>query len=97
MRRCLCLVVVFTVALIAAIGFAEDAGTHTSTPPAREENNLIVAAYNIQFVGQRQHDLAKLAHVIQHFDVCGVLEIKNEAVLEELVGALKTFSDWEIL
>ncbi|MGE0490103.1 MAG: endonuclease/exonuclease/phosphatase family protein [Vulcanimicrobiota bacterium] len=57
--------------------------------PERTDDNLIVAAYNIQFLGERDHDLKKLAKVIQHFDVCGVVELKSETELRELRAALE--------
>jgi len=64
--------------------------------PRRTADNLIVAAYNIQWLGQRRHDLDKIARVIQHFDVCGILEVRNEKAVPELVGALETLTgkDW---
>lgn len=56
--------------------------------PDRTDTNVIVAAYNIQFFGQRSHDLAKLATVIQHFDVCGIVELKNETAIRDLAAEL---------
>lgn len=68
----------------------------TDTPPLRTDANLIVAVYNIQWLGQKPHDFDKLAEVIQHFDVCGVVEIKDESALKELTTALETLTgtDW---
>jgi endonuclease/exonuclease/phosphatase family metal-dependent hydrolase len=64
--------------------------------PARAADNLIVAAYNIQFLGQSPHEADKLARVIALFDVCGVLEIKSESALGDLDRALEhhTGADW---
>lgn len=64
--------------------------------PSRTENNLIVAAYNIQFLGDRTHDLDKLAEVIQHFDICGLIEVRKEAVIPRIVRSLeaKTHKAW---
>lgn len=64
--------------------------------PARTDDNLIIAAYNVQFFGQLDHDLEKLATVIQHFDVCGLIEVKAESEIPKLVAALeaKTGNDW---
>lgn len=63
-----------------------------ATAPAREENNLIVAAYNIQWVGQKRHDYDKLIKVIQHFDVCGIIEIKKEKSMPDLVKRLEALT-----
>ncbi len=64
--------------------------------PDRNPDNLIIAAYNIQFLGERQHDLQKLAEVIQHFDVCGILEVKSEFAVRTLTEVLEevTEQDW---
>lgn len=61
----------------------------SKTVPARKDNNLIVAAYNIQFFGELDHDLDKLAEVIQHFDVCGIIEVKVESEVARLAKKLK--------
>ena len=68
----------------------------TDSWPVRTNENIIVAAYNIQWLGNMGHDLDKLAEVIQHFDVCGIVEVKKEPRLRELVAALesKTGHDW---
>jgi len=60
------------------------------------DDNLIVAAYDIQWVGQKWHDHDKLAEVIQHFDVGGIIEIKKEKSLPDLAKQLKqkTGQDW---
>ena len=63
--------------------------------PTRTENNIIVAAFNIQFFGGHSHDLAKLAEVIQHFDVCGIIEIKAEDELPRLARALEDLTSQE--
>lgn len=64
--------------------------------PERTDDNLIVATYNIQFFGRNVHDNAKLAKVIQHFDICGIIEIHNEKELPKLVKELEklTGKDW---
>jgi len=72
------------------------AGAQTAEAPLRTEDNVIVAAYNIQFLGEREHRYDKLAQVIQHFDVCGILEVKKEDAVRALVTALEdlTQKDW---
>jgi endonuclease/exonuclease/phosphatase family metal-dependent hydrolase len=68
----------------------------TADIPARTQDNIIVASYNIQWLGQSTHDYQKLAEVIQHFDVCGILEVRKESAIAELTAALetKTQTDW---
>ena len=75
------------------VGFAL---AQTDSWPIRTDDNIIVAAYNIQWLGNMNHDLEKLSEVIQHFDVCGIVEVKKEPRLRELVAALesKTGADW---
>jgi hypothetical protein len=64
--------------------------------PLRDPNNIVVASYNIKWFGQTPHDFNKLAAVIENFDVCGILEVKNESEVAKLVNALeqKTNYDW---
>ena len=82
--------------LLGGLAVSAPALAQTGSVPQRTDDNLIVAAYNIQWLGQKTHDLDKLATVIQHFDVCGIIEIKAESALPALVEALetKTGKDW---
>ena len=57
--------------------------------PQRDSNNIIIASYNIKWLGQTQHDPNKLATVIEKFDVCGILEVKKESEVSRLVDALE--------
>jgi len=68
----------------------------TAQLPERTDGNLIIASYNIKWIGDIQHNYDKLAEVIQHFDICGVIEIKNESALARLADSLrkKTQKDW---
>jgi hypothetical protein len=81
--------------MLAAAGLAAAPvlPAQTATVPARTNDNLIVAAYNIQWLGDRPHDNAKLARVIRHFDVCGVIEIKKEQELVNLRDALEALTN----
>ena len=74
----------------------EPAQSQVREVPSRSASNLIVAAYNIQWLGEKSHNLADLAKVIQHFDICGVVEIKNERALAQLADELEalTGTDW---
>jgi hypothetical protein len=64
--------------------------------PERTDSNLIIAAFNIKWLGSIPHHLGKLAQVIQHFDVCGILELKVEEEVPRLVKALEelTSKEW---
>lgn len=83
----------FVFSLVFVFLFIPNAYAQTDSPPARTDNNLIVAAYNIQFFGDRKHDLKKLAKVIQHFDICGIIELHNEMEMPKLVKALEEETD----
>lgn len=64
--------------------------------PQRNEDNVVVASYNIKWLGQSNHDPNKLAQVIEHFDVCGILEVKDEAAVCTLADAriVRTHRPW---
>jgi len=84
------------IAWAVGIAFVGSVSAQTNTLPVRTDGNVIVAAYNIQWLGQKPHDYVKLAEVIQHFDVCGIIEVKVETGVAELVHALdeKTGKTW---
>jgi endonuclease/exonuclease/phosphatase family metal-dependent hydrolase len=86
----------FSAMLFTVVSVATATWAQTDVPPSRAEDNLIVASYNIKWLGQAKHEYAKLAEVVEHFDVCGIIEVKSERALEELVSALeeKTGKDW---
>lgn len=68
-----------------------------ATVPAQTPDNVIVGFYNIKWFGHQDQDLAKLARVIQNFDICVVLEVKRESNLQKLHHALEKQSgqeDW---
>ena len=81
---------------LLAVAVSAAALAQTADIPARTDNNLIVAVYNIQWLGQKEHDLGKLADVIEHFDVTGIVEVKKEDAVANLVAELetKTGKDW---
>lgn len=64
--------------------------------PVRANDNLVIASYNIKFFGNTHHDFKKLAEVIQNFDICGILEVKQEKQIPLLVDELKNLTnlDW---
>jgi len=67
-----------------------------SKVPERTADNLIVASYNIKWLGQTKHDFKKLAKVIANFDVCGIVEVRKETAVAELTEEIEklTNTDW---
>ena len=80
-------------ALLLICGVAR---AQTDEIPQRTDDNLIVASYNIKWLGNLPKDFDGLAEVIQHFDVCGIQEVKRESGVRELAEALKqkTGKEW---
>ncbi len=87
---------VFSIILFAFIFFVGSLRAQTAQVPERTDENLIIASYNIKWLGQAEHQYDSLATIIQHFDICGIVEVKSESALKELVSALekKTGKDW---
>lgn len=83
MNRRLSAALAFLFLLLASGAAADGYGV-----PRRTDDNLIVASYNVKWLGQSEHDLSKLALVIQHFDVCGIIEVKREAAVRALAVEL---------
>ncbi len=67
--------------------------------PERTEDNIIIGSYNIKWFGQIDHNFDRLASVIQYFDVCGLIEVKDGKELPRLVTALEnlTGNDWSYI
>lgn len=63
--------------------------------PERTGDNLIVASYNIKWFGNWTQDNKKLAQVIQNFDVCGIVEVKNEKEIPKLIEELDNLTGKE--
>lgn len=87
--------ILFCLLILLAAGGPLTAGPTlalTETPPARQPDNLIVASYNIKWLGKSPHDYDKLAQVLQHFDICGVIELQGESALAELTRRLGTLT-----
>jgi len=82
--------------ILALLFAARGALAQTLEPPERRENTIVVASYNIKWLGYGENDYERLARVIEHFDVCGVLEIKREEALRDLRDALEahTGEEW---
>ena len=86
MRRICFLILLMTLSLFGV-------SAQTDTPPEKADDNLIIAFYNIKWLGNRQHDYEALAKIISQFDVCVVLEIKKETAFAELGDLLVARSD----
>jgi endonuclease/exonuclease/phosphatase family metal-dependent hydrolase len=88
-----CSVLAFSLGMLASPNLVSAASTKV---PDRTDSNVLVASYNIQFLGQRKHDLQKLAEVISRFDVCGIQEVKDESEVVRLAAELEKFTgkDW---
>lgn len=71
-------------------------GQSVSFTLERTDDNLIVASYNIKWLGQTKHDFKKLAKVIENFDVCGIVEVRKEIAVIELVREIEKLTnlDW---
>ena len=62
----------------------------TQQIPNREDNNILVAAWNIKWLGLGDSkDIPKVAQVLALFDVCGIMEIRRESVFADLAGELQ--------
>ena len=56
----------------------------------RSANNLLLCSWNIKWFKDTGRDLAKLAKVIAKFDICGIVELQSDLVLDDLAAALQT-------
>ncbi|MAG66157.1 hypothetical protein FJN13_14565 [Alteromonas mediterranea] len=57
------------------------------------QSNLIVASYNIKWFQHANQSYEMLAQVISNFDICGIVELKDEKALRSLVGQLNKQSE----
>jgi len=55
----------------------------------RTVNNLLLCSWNIKWFKDTGRDLTKLAKVITKFDLCGIIELQSDRVLEDLAVALE--------
>jgi endonuclease/exonuclease/phosphatase family metal-dependent hydrolase len=92
-RRCLAATVACMVSVLMVPSLWAQGGYGV---PQRTDDNLIVASYNIKWLGQTPHEFDKLAQVIENFDVCGIVEVERESAVRLLVAALeqRTGKDW---
>ncbi len=64
-------------------------GQSTHVEP-RSANNLLLCSWNIKWFKDTGRELTKLAKIIAKFDLCGIVELQSDLVLEDLVEVLKT-------
>jgi deoxyribonuclease-1-like protein len=64
-------------------------GQSTHVEP-RSTNNLLLCSWNIKWFKDSGRDVAKLAKVIAKFDICGIVELQSDLVLDDLASALQT-------
>ena len=83
-RRVLCIVV-----LALTLGTHRVWGQSTTVEP-RTPTTLLVCSWNIKWFRDTGRDLAKLAKVIAKFDLCGIIELQSDRVLQDLAEALRT-------
>ena len=62
-------------------------------PRKLNHSNLIVASYNIKWFQNGNQNYKKLARVIKNFDICGIVEIRNEKAMIQLVSNLNKETD----
>lgn len=55
----------------------------------RTNANLLVCSWNIKWFRDTGRDLAKLAKVIAKFDLCGIIELQSDRVLEGVAATLE--------
>jgi hypothetical protein len=58
-------------------------GQSTTVEP-RTPTNLLVCSWNIKWLRDAGRDLTKLAKVIANFDLCGIIELQSDRVLQDL-------------
>ncbi len=85
-----------TILLTIIVTFTGNSAAEEYAIPQRTDSNVIVASYNIKWFGNEPHDLAKLALVIENFDVCGIEEVKKESEVKRLAQVLNQWTgyDW---
>ncbi|MBI4427515.1 MAG: endonuclease/exonuclease/phosphatase family protein [Ignavibacteriales bacterium] len=57
--------------------------------PPRSAANLLLCSWNIKWFKDTGRDLEKLARVIANFDICGIIELQSDIVLEALAAELE--------
>ena len=93
MKKSKYVIFTFGVVLYICVFLFRSAYAEEYKVPIRTEGNVIIASYNIKWFGQLKHDLNKLAQVIQCFDICGIVEVKEEKTIGLLVKELEKITD----
>jgi deoxyribonuclease-1-like protein len=80
------------VALAVAVAFPALAVPPTTTVAEPDAGNLIVASFNVKFFSENRQDVGRVAQVVRHFDLCGIIEPRSDKVMFELESALETLT-----
>ncbi len=75
-------------AVIALLLWAIPAYPQSVNVQPRQPSNLLLCSWNIKFFKDTGRDLSKLAQVIAHFDICGIIELQSDQVLQDLFDTL---------
>lgn len=64
--------------------------------PDRSDSTVLVASFNIKWFAHQKQDLGKIARVIAHFDLCGIVELQSDNALPQLLLVLEaeTGEEW---
>lgn len=68
---------------------APQARAQSTEVVSRTDAHLLVCSWNIKWFKDTGRDLAKLAKIIAKFDLCGIIELQSDRVLEGLAAALE--------
>lgn len=55
----------------------------------RDPSNLLVCSWNIKWFRDTGRDFTRLAQVISNFDICGIVELQSDRVLQDLATTLE--------
>jgi len=68
----------------------------TAEVPDRSDGTVLVASFNIKWFARQTQDLSKIARVVAHFDLCGIVELQSDDALPRLLQALEaeTGAEW---
>lgn len=68
---------------------AQPAWSQSTHVEPRTASNLLICSWNVKWFKDSGRDLTKLAKVIAKFDLCGIVELQSDTVMEGLAAALE--------
>lgn len=82
--------------VLFAVAFPIFAAPPEAAVPDRADDAVLVASFNIKWFARQTQDLSKIARVIAHFDLCGIIELQSDDALSRLRQALEaqTGDEW---